>query len=88
MSDLEFFKNPVEPCPSNSKSKIGYAYHPDMELHKDKNDHCERPERTRSIDYQLNKSKLKSYLNHITVDEADENIAQYVHNEKYTEKFK
>jgi hypothetical protein len=30
-----------------------------MLLHKNKEDHCERPERIKSIDYHLRKMKLK-----------------------------
>ena len=86
VTDEHFFKNPVQKCESNPNSKIGYAYHPDMQLHKNKETHCERPERIRAIDYQLDKSKLKSYLNHITVDEANEDHAKYVHDQEYLNK--
>lgn len=81
--DAKFFQNPIEKCQSNPNSKIGYAYHPDMELHKAPASHCERPERVRAIDYHLDKTKLKSYLKHITVEEVNPKHIEYVHNSEY-----
>ena len=75
-------------CKSDPKSKIGYAYHSDMELHACSYDHCERPNRVKCIDYWLNKTKLKEKLFHIEFNECnDAEIIKLVHSQEYYDKF-
>ncbi len=59
-----------------------------MMLHKAESDHCERPERIKSIEYHLKKMKLKDKLFLIDVEECDDKIPLYLHDEEYIKKLR
>jgi hypothetical protein len=66
--DEHFFRNKnATGSKGDSKSKIGYCYHPTMLLHKNEKDHVERPQRIECIDYHLNEVGLLHKLFHIEV---------------------
>jgi hypothetical protein len=55
VSDALFFNEELPIVKGDPLSRIGYAFHSDMLKHQNKERHCERPERSRAIDYYLTK---------------------------------